>query len=153
MKMNRNLRIGAVIFAVLCVVAFIFSNSLQDGEESTEKSDVFVELFRPILDPTGVQEDDDLSYAVRKLAHLTEFACLGALVCLFWRSRRSAVPAPLRGIALRSILTCLPVAAGDELIQCFFERSPSFADVLLDLTGSAFGIVLVLAAGLVREKN
>ena len=80
---------------------------------------------------------------VRKCAHLSEYAVLALLL---WRALRSSpalhVKIPiLFGIIL---LGCALFAASDEFHQSFVKtRTPSVRDVLLDVTGALFGLLIV----------
>ena len=68
---------------------------------------------------------------LRKLAHVVEFALLGALLL---RAMREELPALALGVAY---------AASDELHQHFVEgRLASPLDVLIDTVGVAIGILL-----------
>jgi VanZ family protein len=72
---------------------------------------------------------------LRKGAHITEYAILGALI---FRALRREVPALVLGIAY---------AATDELHQHFVRgRHSSPFDIAFDACGLAFGLLVVLSA-------
>jgi VanZ family protein len=72
-----------------------------------------------------------VDYFVRKLAHLTEYALLGALLA---RATRRELPAFLLGVAY---------AASDEIHQHFVPgRHATPVDVAIDAVGVALGVVL-----------
>ena len=72
-----------------------------------------------------------VDYVVRKLAHLTEYALLGALLV---RATRRELPAFLRGVAY---------AASDEVHQHVVPgRHATPVDVAIDAVGVALGVVL-----------
>lgn len=72
---------------------------------------------------------------LRKAAHVTEFAVLGALLA---RALRRGVPAALLGMAY---------AASDELHQHFVpDRSADVLDVAIDAVGVIAGVVAYLRA-------
>jgi VanZ family protein len=77
---------------------------------------------------------------VRKLAHFTEFAMLGALLVLY-----TVVRCRLR---LQSVVNCLSfslaTAVTDESLQLISSRGSQVQDVLLDFTGAAGGIGFML---------
>ena len=77
--MNRK-RIGTVLLllAILAALAFIWGNSLESAVESSLKSGRVRELIEPLLELL-VGQGNVTDHMVRKLAHLTEFAVLGAL--------------------------------------------------------------------------
>ena len=87
---------------------------------------------------------------VRKCAHVTEYAVLGLLL---WRALCS-VPAlrtkPL--MVFGAVLVgCALFAASDEFHQMFVKsRTPSVHDVLLDIAGALFG--LLIAASFARRR-
>ena len=74
---------------------------------------------------------------LRKIAHFTEFACLGGLFTwLFAMLRRPAVLA----LGCGFLAACV-----DETIQMFIpDRGPSVVDVGIDTAGVAVGILLLL---------
>jgi len=72
-----------------------------------------------------------VDYVVRKLAHLTEYALLGALLV---RATRRELPAFLLGVAY---------AASDEIHQHFVPgRHATPVDVAIDAVGVALGVAL-----------
>ena len=80
--------------------------------------------------PSGSTELSTWELVVRKLAHVTEYAILAALLC---RALRRAVPA----IVLASLY-----AVTDELHQTFVEgRLGTPRDVAIDLAGILVGVV------------
>ena len=132
--------------ALLCLcLAFIWGNSLLPGEISGAISDFVKELLLKILfflPDTGFSGGGLL----RKLAHFTEFACLGALLAwlhvLLGRH-------PFRGLVWGFLAACV-----DETIQRFVpDRGPSFFDVLIDTGGVTLGIVLLLAGFAIHQKT
>lgn len=87
-----------------------------------------------------------LHYAVRKLAHLTEYGILGLLIYASfldapdfeWRPR----------LALRSVALAGLYSLTDEYHQSFVSnRTPDLVDCGLDTTGAAFGAVLIFGWG------
>lgn len=130
---------------LLCLYVLIFSFSAQNGEQSGGLSQMISEqcvefmgqlsgqswtsVFRQEL--TAIFENP-----IRKLAHFTEYACMGILVYTMWR------PWMCRNRKLY-LLVCLWVclsAAGDEFHQLFVPgRMGSVKDVLLDTCGGVFG--------------
>lgn len=138
-------RLRCCITLLLLNVAFIWGNSLLPGSVSGTIShwlrDILAYLF------PGKPSDPDAGHGLlRKLAHFTEFACLGALFAwLFGMLRKPAVLALLCGFAAAGI---------DETIQRFVpDRGPSFTDVLIDTSGVLAGIILLFAGHTVLEKH
>ena len=133
-RTDKKVRLCAT-FLVLNIL-FIWGNSLLPGTVSGAIShwvrDVIAYIFQ--RDPS---ETDSGHGLLRKMAHFTEFACLGALLAwLFGMLRKPFVFAIFCGFA---------VACMDETIQRFVpDRGPSFRDVLVDTSGALIGIGLLL---------
>ncbi len=133
-------KLNAVIFTFLTLacIAFIFSNSLKNGQQSSGMSNGVCGFLVSILQKIGITVTvPDISHAVRKLAHFSEFCLLGVLgSCMF-----------VRGYGQSGIFA-LPMgmltAATDEFIQYFVpERACMFTDWCIDSTGLSVGIAFV----------
>lgn len=75
---------------------------------------------------------------IRKIAHFTEFAILGALIYL------NIVEYKKNRVLLLSVILSLLYATSDEIHQIFVEgRAFSVIDILIDTCGAAVGIVLI----------
>ena len=134
---------------LLLNLAFIWGNSMLDGEQSRAISDrviaVLVEVFH--IDYTGSGGDEpNMNFLVRKAAHATEFAALGVL----GMAVLSAGKKRLEEWVHRAILFGVLVALTDETIQLFHARTSSVKDVWLDSAGLLAGILL---AALVRQRQ
>lgn len=149
MKKNRILTIVWGLLA-LGVLAFIFSNSLRNGEESMNQSSFFVTLFQTIFDPNKNMPIDDVTYVVRKLAHFSEFFGLGLTASMFFYHLGKETNK--RNYILPHFV-CLLSAATDEFIQNFTGRTSSGVDVMIDFSGSALAITIVIIAILLIEKS
>ena len=134
-RTNKRLRLCAVLLVLN--IGFIWGNSLLPGELSGAFSGWVRDLLAGFF-PDRPEEPDAGHGLLRKLAHFTEFACLGALLTwLFAMVQKSKALALLCGFL---------VASADETIQRFVpERGPSFRDVLIDTAGVTAGILLLLA--------
>ena len=99
-------------YSILMVlwIGFIFWNSLHSGAESAQSSNFVLEWLRKIPFLTGL--DGTL---VRKGAHFTEFAMLGALAA-------GSVPA---ATFAKPLFCALLTAVSDETIQLFVEGRSS----------------------------
>ena len=141
---RTKLRLTLCIALTALLLIFIWGNSLLPGELSGAFSqwvkDLLSRLFgRPSGDP---QTGHGL---LRKLAHFTEFTCLG--MSLFWLfsmlKRKFYIP----------LLCCFLVACTDETIQCFIpDRGPAIKDVAIDTAGVAVGIAMLLAVTAIYQK-
>lgn len=130
MRMNdrRMTNKRKVLIALLIItLLFIWGNSLLSKEYSGSESMRIVVFLERFFGEGNVSE-----HFIRKLAHFTEFAVLGAE--LFGLFRRY----PL------SVTHGLFAAIIDESLQMFSDRSAEVKDVLLDFTGVLFGALVVL---------
>ena len=136
---------------LLCVnLAFIWGNSLMNGTDSGEMSGSFMQWINNLLhlSETGAQT---LHLVIRKMAHFTEFACLGLLLTWLFGMMGEK----------KGHLFCMPLLFGmmaacvDETIQVFVpDRGPSPVDIWIDTCGVAAGIVILLAGHYyVRKKH
>ena len=127
-----------LVVLLILVLTFIWGNSCKTVADSRDESKSFMEFIEPFLE-LFVGEGNVTLHLVRKLAHFTEFAALGAgLAGVFssfrWQRRRLALLLPP--------LAALLIAVSDEVIQIFSPaRGPGVRDVLLDFCGALFGIV------------
>lgn len=135
-----------VILTLLCVgmIAWIFSNSLQTAEESTEQSAGFMEklqaLFTRIAPDSFIATATGESYNalhkwIRIGAHFCEFALLGALLVWCLRSYTGR-----RIFLLIPLLLIIVVPVIDETLQSFTGgRAMELTDVLVDVAGGICG--------------
>ena len=146
--MKRIVTVIALVLTVACV-AFIFSNSLDSGIESGEKSSAVHKLVNEVAHSVGMSRE--ISHAtVRTLAHVAEFAALGALLALNIALLVSVDPAaPLsreHAILLFSLPASILVAIVDELLQLLSPgRATQFLDILIDTVGALCGLLFFLA--------
>lgn len=140
---RKRLRISAVLIAL--ILAFIWGNSVLPGEVSGAFSQWVkrvLALFLP-ADISLVEEDSGL---LRKVAHFTEFAVLGA--CLAWRSGM------LRKMPHQALFPGMAAAVVDETIQRFVPgRNASILDVLLDSGGVLAGMFLIYLGHTILKKR
>lgn len=153
---KTKLNICIVLFALisLLIASYIFSNSIENPNQSNEKSNMVAEKIQPIVDPHGKIEKQEFHKYIRKAAHVTEFAALGVSVAItflfvFFRTKRIFISLPF--------LLCLSVGIVDEYIQSFTGRTSKISDVFFDISGAATGLVLVtiiaLAVGAFRKAR
>ena len=133
---------------LVLTLCFIWGNSLLPRRESSQISGRLLELLRPLFQ--ALKLDHITEHVLRKLAHFSEFAALGAeLAGLFFLKRgrrlRSAVGAAL---------CALGTAALDECLQFLSARAPMLKDVLLDFAGAVSGIALLtLLTSWISKRN
>ena len=137
---GKKISTALLLLAILAALAFIWGNSLDSAVESAAKSGRVGELLRPLLELV-VGQGGVTDHLVRKLAHFTEYAVLGALLLLL-----TAVGFRVR---LQTVVNCLfflmAAALTDETIQMFSDgRSSQLTDVWLDFSGVMAGILVGL---------
>ena len=140
----NRLRLCATLICINLI--FIWGNSLLPGHISGAFSDWVKGLLAPLL---GQGPGGGGGGLLRKVAHFTEFACLG--MCFRWlfgmlnKAKAKQLLFPL--------LWAFAVACIDETIQIFVpDRGPGIKDVLLDTFGAVVGIT-VLTLGYIAKKN
>lgn len=136
---------------VLIWMAIIFLFSSQNAEASSSTSSFPAEILAKFINPsidTLSNADrqtllDNCQFAVRKLAHFSVYTILGIFSYIAFRGYERISP------KLKVLLTaalCLLYAASDEIHQYFVPgRSCHLRDVIIDFSGSVFGIVIVIA--------
>ena len=142
-RSDRRLRLCRVLLVL--TLAFIWGNSLMPGEVSGAISNWVKDLLAKFL-PLGPEEDDGGGHLIRKLAHFTEFAALGATMgWLFGMLKKGKLRPFVCGVLAASI---------DETIQRFVpDRGPSVWDVLLDSCGVLTGILLLYLGHTYYKKH
>ncbi len=142
MKIKRMALATLFALLVMLVTAFIFWNSAKVATESAEASGGIVNAIVGFFSFFGLEPNaDTLSFFVRKTGHFLEYFGLSVFVSLFilstFEKRRTLVFAPIYALL---------VAIIDEFfVQAITEgRSPEFRDVLIDLSGAAIAVVVIL---------
>lgn len=130
-KHNRKLVVSALL--VFVVICFIFSNSLKNGEESKRMSGWVMKLVQSVFDPFHRLNEEKLHYFIRKGAHFSEFALLGASLIWLGENIKKRFGKACPGVML---FLALLVAVADEFIQRFTGRTSSVTDVLIDFSGA-----------------
>lgn len=127
-------RMRLCVTLLILNLTFIWGNSLVPGAVSGAFSDWVKGILSAILPLAG--QGDAGGFWVRKLAHFSEFAALGA--CLGWlfaMQNKGRVFPFLWGAA---------AACVDETIQCFVpDRGPGIRDVCIDSGGVLFGLLVL----------
>ena len=132
-RSDKRLRVNAVL--LVCVLTFIWGNSLLPGE----LSGAFSDWVKGILESLFAQGSPKPSSGglLRKIDHFTEFTALGVLLC--WRAgmlEKNKAAA----FGCDALAACM-----DETIQIFVpDRGTGIRDVCIDSAGVLTGIVLIL---------
>ena len=139
-------RLRLCITLLILNLIFIWGNSLLPGEVSGAIS-LWVKNLLACFFP-GEGDPQTGHGLLRKIAHFTEFCCLGVLLC--WLCEM------LGKRPFNSLIYSILAACTDEGIQCFVpDRGPGIRDVMIDTAGAALGILLLLAgyAGYQKRKQ
>lgn len=134
-KTHAKRRAAAFILLSAAATAFIFFNSLQSGEDSSQASGFFADVLKKLAGAFGLEPSPgSLSHFVRKLAHFSEYFVLAAFVF-----GAAAAKTPPGGAAAISVLYPCAVAFADEFImqRMTVGRSPQITDVFIDVSGAA----------------
>lgn len=128
-------RLPAIIIMVI-----IFILSAMPGDLSTEESNLVIEALRA---PTTHQ----VIVAVRKSAHLIEYAALGASLLLFMDEGRRQAP-------FDAWLAGMLYGVTDEIHQYLVPgRSGMISDVFIDSIGCLAGVLVLQLLMLVYRKR
>ena len=137
------------ILLILATVAFIISNSAMPAEKSNSTSegvtDKVVESVKPLKDAIEQEKVDkeDIHKGVRKIAHVLEYALLGAelmaLLLLIFSTD------PMKRL-IYILFFGLALAVCDESVQKLTDRTSSTTDVMIDFGGLCIGIALAYFA-------
>lgn len=136
---NQNRKFRLWLCLLLINLAIIWGNSLLPGHISGAISNA-VKDFILLLLPLKQGGSPGGGGLIRKLAHFTEFTCLG--ICLS-QLLRIKCNKQWKNILLPSLFG-VAAAAIDETIQRFVpNRGPGIKDVLLDSAGVITGVIIV----------
>lgn len=137
-------RLRLCVCLLIVNLIFIWGNSVLPAEASSAFSDWVRDLLAGLSHSGAAGEGD--TGLLRKLAHFSEFACLGILLGWLGGMLKKRRLLPL----------CWGFAAGcvDECIQIFSPgRSSSPVDVMIDTAGVLVGICLIRAGYGILRKN
>ena len=151
--MTRKVVLILLIIACILWIGFIFSNSLDSGSESSDKSQGVTEFVNDIASAIGIKTPISHKF-IRNMAHFIEFAVLALLsastISVFAYPRVRQHTALALAVSLISIPFCALIAIIDEIIQKFsVGRASQLTDVLLDSCGAVCGIALFTVSYLV----
>lgn len=141
MTKTRKILMWVLILAELALLTFIFTRSMKDSVESARESGRLLKLLQKVF-PWITDK------IVRKTAHFTEFAALGAGAVGIWLCAGRNTPLP-------GIFTGMGAGITDELLQLTAEgRACRVTDMLLDSAGAACGaLLLFLIARLILKRK
>lgn len=158
---KKTIIISVFVLLALCV-AFIFSNSLKNGSETTSQSGAVKEIVDSVLNFLNINLEIS-EESIRTLGHFAEFFALSlvltiASLMLFPFNFENPFTKKLIIYFLPIIISTL-IAFIDEFIQLFSPgRACDIMDVLVDFSGAAvanlltMGIVFIIYA-IKRNKS
>jgi len=118
------------------IFIFIGSTDLLSAEHTSRFIGPFLRWFAPNVSDATVAS---IQLAVRKGAHLTEYAILAALLCRAFRQNQKRLG---RAFALSFFIAAI-YAALDEFHQSFVaSRTGSTWDILIDSAGALAGVLI-----------
>lgn len=123
--------------------------SSQVAEQSDRISKGVTEIIREMISKvySGSNLNQTISnHLIRKTAHFSAYAILGALLTLALKKHKRA--------ALYAFLIGFTYACSDELHQAFIPgRGSMVSDVILDSMGALLGISIISVVIKIREKK
>lgn len=139
---NRLLNRKTVFYILtFLVLAFIWSNSLDDPGKSYAKSNRVLEFVSKVLAHIFGQDHFITTFFiahVRKIAHFTEYMLLGTVVTA---GMKLADKTRLQHL-YNSLSFAVITAVIDEYIQIYTYRGSSVRDVIIDFSGYFIGTLL-----------
>lgn len=121
------------------ILIFAGSSDTLSGQRTSRIIGPILRWINPNIPQSTV---DRIQLGVRKVAHLTEYAVLGALALRGLRGRRAS-KISIGKLCLWAWLVCVVYASSDEWHQRFVpNRQASVWDVLIDSVGAGVGLCL-----------
>jgi len=120
-------------------VIFLGSTNLMSAEHTSRLIVPFLLWLKPGMAPDRILF---ILIVMRKCAHVGEYAVLALLL---WRALRSVPTLQTKRLILfiAVLIACAVFAASDEFHQSFVKsRTPSVRDVMLDVAGAVFGLLI-----------
>ena len=136
MDKRKKLILSWTMVILWMIVIFMFSG--QSGDESGGLSEKVLKVITDVL-PFLRGREEVMHFFVRKAAHLTEYAILGALIGnAFYQSERKDYKAAIIAVLITGLY-----AIADEYHQGLVPgRGPSVRDVLIDTAGGIIGVFM-----------
>ncbi len=136
--MNKTVKIVLkiiIVVLILGIFAFIWGNSMLNGDDSAYISDKIARILSPaIIKITHMTFDEVImGDIVRKMAHFAEFFVLAMGLTIFIKKNISLI-----------MFIGLFTAVTDEFIQSRTYRTSKIDDVVLDFCGFLCGMILTL---------
>ena len=125
---------------------FIFIMSNTNGNDSSSQSNFFANIILQFINI----DKETLTFLIRKLAHMSEYAVLTlTFIYGFYKNQY-----PLKKIIVYSLICAFLYACTDEFHQLFIGgRAGQFTDVLIDTCGALITIVIYYFYNYWKRKN
>lgn len=142
MRLSMKLKLGHFVkywapAIAWMMVIFAASTDLMSAQHTSRFIGPFLRWLLPDITAAGIA---GVQFFVRKGAHLTEYAILGALL---WRAFRHGLRKSPRLAILFPLVIAFACAALDEFHQSFIaSRTGSPLDVMVDTTGALIGLAI-----------
>ncbi len=134
-KNKKASRIKILTVMLIVVLAFIWGNSLLPGEQSAEVSNGLSDFIARLFGITT----EDLGIIIRKAAHFSEYAVLGAVVYLLLKSKGKKE----KELVLYCAVCMLLFPLIDETIQLIIpQRNGAVLDIWIDISGYVVGSLI-----------
>ena len=125
---------------LIIYVCIIYGNSLTPAVISSKESGFVLGQLKAFLEMAALDSRWLTEHIVRKTAHFAEYAGLGVLLALSFKTWTGSVKYGLR--TALELAFVIPFA--DETIQLFVPgRSGQVDDVCLDVSGAFFGLIIM----------
>lgn len=158
---KKTLSIVCIVLAVIWMI-LIFAYSAQHAEQSAENSSGIVDWVIKVFYPNYAEEcqetqteiRDNITFGVRKCAHMTEYALLSMLIYLACASLKNSFF--YRSKAWIALAVSVVYATTDEIHQLFVPgRSGEVRDVLIDSLGALIGILIIslIRSAIIRQRK
>lgn len=137
------------LFIIFIWMSIIFYFSHQNGNESSEASQIVVD----ILNVFGININSYLGnithLLIRKVAHLIEYFILAILIYFFLKDFLIKKYCVYYSIGFSFLYAC-----SDEFHQMFIPlRGPSIIDVLIDVSGAILGMLIIYLLKKVKKNS
>ena len=135
------------IFAFV-IAGLIFFFCAQRGTDSGNMSAGIAEFFMRIF--PSIERIGNIEFAIRKAGHFSIFVIEGVFLTAAFLGTFGAK----KTIRRWALIVLALIAVLSEAVQFLAEdRTPSYLDVLIDLSGAAVGVVVFSSAYVFREKR
>jgi VanZ family protein len=139
---QRKRRRTRVLWALAVLWTGVILWAGSDQGSLTNTSRFLFPLIRWLMPDASFEARIEVLHAIRKAAHVIEYAILALLVWAALRSNRSVI-ARAAGFA---IVWVIAIAACDELRQSLLaSRTASIHDVAIDASGGALALAVAIA--------